>query len=95
MSSKDVAKWMLEQVEASGSLTHQEAVRLIPQLFGERFIRLNAQGNRVIKKTVRVEFRKLAAGSVIWDPMHFRWRQKTGSESRTKLWTRNLLEHTL
>ena len=80
MRSKDVAEWMLEQVETRGSLTHQEAVGQIPELFGERFIYLNHQGNRAIKSRVLVHFRKLAAGTVAWERSYFCWRQKPAGD---------------
>ena len=69
---------MLEQVEARGFLHQQEATQQIAALFGEQFIYINQYGNRTIKQSVRVQFRKLAAGSVVWQPMLIRWRRKDG-----------------
>ena len=84
MTTKDVAEWMLEQVESRGFLHQQEATQQIARLFGEQFTCINQYGNRVIKRSVRIEFGKLAAGSVVWQPLLLRWRRKDGVNRATE-----------
>jgi len=76
-TAKDVAKWMLGQLEEHVELYQEDAVWEIQELFGEEFIYENENGNFAIGKNVLREFRKLTEENVVWERGTRLWRRRT------------------
>jgi hypothetical protein len=71
-----VARWMLAQVEAEGSLYQEEAVSDIEKLFGEVFTYENDNGNLAISRAVLKAFRKISEDDVVWEQGERMWRKR-------------------
>ena len=63
----DVALWMRDELDRTGSLRQADAVSGIEREFGPRFIYENEKGNPAIDPHVLHEFRELTEDDVIWD----------------------------
>ena len=63
----DVARWMLDELDRTGSLLQADAVRGIEREFGPSFIYENENGNPAIDPDVLHKFRELNEDDVIWD----------------------------
>jgi hypothetical protein len=63
ITAKDVADWMLNQVELKERFYQQDAVWSIRKYFGERFIYLNQNHNPAISREVLKELRNCSTGS--------------------------------
>jgi len=72
----DVARWMRDELDGTGSLSQPAAVAGIEREFGSGFIYENERGNPAIDKRVLAEFRKLTEEDVIWDRLEYSWRHR-------------------
>lgn len=74
MSAKEVAAWMLEELQRVRFLHQETVVYQISEIFGEEFTYVNNNGNLAIDKKVLAEFRKLTDDTVIWEKGERVWR---------------------
>jgi hypothetical protein len=72
----DVARWMLGELDRTGSLLQADAVRGIEREFGPSFIYENENGNPAIDPDVLHKFRELNEDDVIWDQGAYLWRHR-------------------
>jgi hypothetical protein len=77
MTAKDVAQWMLEELQRSGVLSQRFVLHEIPARFGEEFICSNKNGNPAIVRQVLREFRWLTKNTVVWVARDNCWRFRT------------------
>lgn len=75
-SAKEVAKFMLEQLEKEKYLYQESVVYDIDKKFGERFVYMNDNGNLAIGRDVLKEFRKLTEETVVWERGERLWRKR-------------------
>lgn len=76
LTAKDVAAWMLQQVEANGKLYQKNAAWHIRRYFGERFIYPNENHNPAISRDVLKEFLLISLKTVVWNRRERFWRTK-------------------
>ena len=74
VTPEDVARWMLEEVNAQGFLHQERAVHEIEARFGDAFVHRNVLGKQRINREVLAVFRKLSVDSVVWDESDKSWR---------------------
>ena len=74
-TAKDVAAWMLTEVQKKG-LEQQQAAWDIKRKFGKGFVYDNAHGNPAISKDVLKEFRAVSDESVVWSRTERAWRKR-------------------
>lgn len=79
-TAKDVADYMLTQVNAVPYYYQENAVREIRQKFGAEFIYTNENGNPAISKTVLKEFKKISE-DVIWERGDRCWRKRRPNDT--------------
>ena len=80
-NAKDVAQWMLEEVQRSGHLAQEQAFDEIQQKFGKEFTYINDRGGNAINKKVLNVFRRLSEDTVVWARTGHYWRmRKPGDE---------------
>lgn len=90
-STKDVAEWMLKEINANDYLEQGAAVSTIQDKFGDDFVYTNDNGNLSISKKVLTAFNKLSGDDVVWlrgekaweNPI--RYKRKNGAVTRVKL----------
>lgn len=76
-SAKDVAFWMLQQIQTEGELSQGDAVFEIGERFGEDFLEDCESWNERISRDVLWEFRTLKREhSIVWDRSERLWRPK-------------------
>ncbi|MBD1942399.1 hypothetical protein H6F50_08520 [Coleofasciculus sp. FACHB-712] len=80
LTAKDVAAWMLKQVETKGVFYQQDAAWHIRRYFGECFIGLNKNSNPAISKKVLKEFRLISLKTVVWNRRELYWRLRQPSD---------------
>ena len=66
ITPKQIAEWMLAQLEEEGELPQKSTALLIQELFGEEFVCLDAYGDLGIARRVLYQFRKLTADTAVW-----------------------------
>ncbi len=90
---KEVAEWMVAQLEDGDSLLQVEAVAAIEKLFGPDYVYVSDIGEKSIDKRVLNQFRKLTAGDVVWvtrhgggywSGAHWRWRGTGDTSGKTQ-----------
>jgi hypothetical protein len=67
---KEVAQWMVAQLEADDSLLEVDAVAAIEKLFGPAFVYVSDIGEKSIDRRVLNQFRKLTEDDVVWVTQH-------------------------
>jgi hypothetical protein len=72
----DVAQWMRDELDRTGSLRQAYAAAEIESEFGPEFIYENENGNPAIDERVLREFRELTEDDVIWDRWEYKWRYR-------------------
>lgn len=65
-STKDVAQWMLNEIQQNAYLEQGVAVHTIHEKFGDEFVYTNNNGNLAIANKVLTAFNKLSGESVVW-----------------------------
>ncbi len=66
ITPKQVAEWMIAQLEEAEELPQKSTVLQIQELFGDDFVCLDPYGDLGIARKVLYQFRKLTAGTVVW-----------------------------
>lgn len=79
-TAEDVARWMLEEVDAKGFLHQGRAVHEIEARFGDAFVHRNVLGNQRINRKVLETFRKLSEDSIVWDQSDKSWRSRRSGD---------------
>ena len=74
-TDKDVAEFMVAELEKSRWLYQEQVVWDIERKFGRDFVYDNENGNRAISKGVLKEFRKLTP-DVVWERGSRCWRKR-------------------
>jgi hypothetical protein len=80
----DVARWMRDELDRTGSLRQAEAAEGIEREFGPSFIYVNENGNPAIDKRVLREFRELTEDDVIWDRWEYQWRHRQPGDAPSR-----------
>jgi len=63
---RQVAEWMIEQIEEGDYLLQVDAVAAIESLFGLEFVYVSEVGEKSIDRRVLYQFRKLTGDHVVW-----------------------------
>jgi hypothetical protein len=81
----DVAQWMRDELDRTGTLFQADAVAEIEREFGPSFIHKHRRGNPGIDRDVLREFRELTETDVVWDfwLRAWRYREPDDGPSRT------------
>lgn len=74
ITPKQVAEWMVEQLEEYNELQQQETVLEIQNLFGDEFVNPDEDGDLGISRKVLYQFKKLTGDSVVWVAMNGNWK---------------------
>ena len=74
LMERDVAAWMLSQVEKHNQLYQNNAARHIKRYFGERFVYKNKNANLAIQTEVLKEFLQISIKTVVWHRRERFWR---------------------
>jgi len=77
VTTKDIARWMADQVAAAGVLDQAAASERIAHAYGAAFACKNGNGTWAIAKPVLAAFRKMTAATVVWDRSILAWRLRT------------------
>ena len=80
-TEKDVARWMLNEINNVAWLYQEIVLYKILDKFGKEYVYPNANGNFAISKKVLSEFRKLTERAVVWDRREKAWRKLNSGES--------------
>jgi hypothetical protein len=84
-SAREVAEWMVRELNRESYLHQEHACSEIRKRFGEEFTCLNANGgNAVVKKVLR-EFRKLYDLDVVWSRSEKMWRKGSRRDGAKRL----------
>lgn len=87
MQAKEVASWMLAQVEKHGCIYQDDVVDYLVKAGAEELLRENSDGNLVVGRGVLDAFKGLTETTVVWvkPDMYWRWRvaeDEPGREAR-------------
>ncbi|MGA2001185.1 MAG: hypothetical protein ABSG52_14435 [Terriglobales bacterium] len=74
-TARDVAEFMVKELQREGTLYQDCAVDSIVRNFGEQFIYENENGNPAISVEVLAEFRKLTP-RIVWEKGERCWRTR-------------------
>ena len=77
VTTYDAARWMADQVRRSGVLDQAAAAERLALAYGAPFTLRNRNGTWAIARPVLAAFRKLTAGTVVWEPSILAWRLRT------------------
>ena len=66
VTPKQVAEWMLAQLEEADELPQRKTALQIQATFGEEFVCLDRYGELGIARKVLYQFRKLTVDTVVW-----------------------------
>jgi hypothetical protein len=80
MTPKEVAEYMIIQMENGQWLFQETIVHKIKAECGRRFVYENANGNYGIDKRVLKEFKKLTQHTLIWELGFKAWRRRKASD---------------
>ena len=75
-TARDVAEWMLSELDKQTLLYQEIAVYEILQQFGEQFTYTNKNNNLAIAKNVLEVFRMLTGDDVVWVSDERYWRRR-------------------
>jgi predicted proteasome-type protease len=84
MEARDVAQWMVEELNRVSFLYQNEVVYEIQSKFGEKFTYINENGNLAISRSVLNEFKKLTKDIVVWDRRERLWRMREAYDDPNK-----------
>jgi hypothetical protein len=71
---RDVARWMLDQVKATGFLFEDEAAFAVERQFGKEFLRDDEEERHTMVPRVLTVFEELAGNTVVWQRGDQLWR---------------------
>lgn len=77
----DVARWMLEKIDADNPLYQYIAAADIREQFGNEFVHTNDNGNDAIAPSVLKAFRQLSAETVVWERTERCWRLRQAGDA--------------
>jgi hypothetical protein len=80
---EDAAKWMLEELTATGYLAQYYAVAEIEARFRDAFVYLNGSGNPAISRKVLTAFTRITEDSVVWDRWDKSWHLRGPGDPAT------------
>lgn len=83
-SPREVAAWMLSELERHDGLYQDVAVGGIMDRFSEDYAWYNDNGNPVINKKVLAEFQSLTGDSVVWVKSYRMWRRREEGDLPTR-----------
>jgi len=83
MTHKEVAEWMVEQLEREKFLYQEVVVFDIAKKFGKEFVHEKDNGNLGIDPKVLKEFRKLTE-NVVWEGGDKCWRYRESGDPKGK-----------
>jgi hypothetical protein len=81
MGPKEIAAWMLQELDRVRFLYQETVVYDIASKFGKEFTAINDSGNLAIRKDVLSAFRKLSGDAVIWERGERMWRKRTSYDA--------------
>lgn len=84
LTARDVAAWMLNQLQTDGRLYQQRAAWHIRRHFGGRFIYINKNNNLAISRDVLKEFLLISLKTVVWNRRDRFWRTRHSSDPRNR-----------
>lgn len=73
---EEIADWMLETIRTERRLDQDDAVRLVPEKFGQEWVRTSPHGHPALDQSVVKAFRKAHDGTVQWDRDRRFWSPK-------------------
>ncbi len=73
---REVAEWMLVELNRKQRLYQEAVVNDIESKFGQEFVHTNENGNLAIRRQVIKEFRAITGDDVVWDRTEFMWRKR-------------------
>ena len=79
-SAREVAQWMVRELNTKSCLDQEHACFEIRKRFGEQFTYLNDRGGNAVAKNVLREFRKLSDLDVVWSRKDRMWRRGSGAD---------------
>ncbi len=77
---REVAEWMLAELNRKQRLYQETVVYNIKSKFGQEFVYTNVNGNLAIDRQVLKEFRAVTGDDVVWDQTEFMWRKRKGHD---------------
>lgn len=77
---RDVAEWMLEELNREDVLYQEPVVSEIEAKFGEEFTYTNENGNPAIDRRVLKAFRAITGDDVVWVREDFMWRKRASHD---------------
>ena len=85
---KEIAEWMISQINSKGQLLQVKAVSAIEKKFGSEFVYVSDIGELSIDRRVLYQFRKMTADDIVWVTQHgggfwpkAHWRQRGPGDS--------------
>jgi len=72
-TARQVAEWMVDQLEQYDELLQQATAYEIRERFGAEFVCFDAYGDLGIARKVLYQFRKLTGDSVVWVAVRSNW----------------------
>jgi uncharacterized protein DUF6953 len=75
-SPREVAAWMVEELDRINFLYQETAVYQIKQRFGSEFTYTNLNGNLAIRRDVLKAFNTLGGDAVVWERGLRVWRKR-------------------
>lgn len=87
MDAKEIASWMLTQVEGQGCIYQDDVVDYLVKADAEELLRENNDGNLVVGRAVLEAFKAITETTVVWvkPDRYWRWRvaeDEPGREAR-------------
>lgn len=76
MEAREVAQWMLAQLELEGCIYQDDVVDFLVKANADALLRENADGNLVVGRKVLEAFRAVSEHTVVWvkPDRYWRWR---------------------
>jgi hypothetical protein len=76
LTARNVAEWMLRQLNDKGYIYQEDIVWEIQAQFGDEFVYENENFNLAISPNVLKEFRKITEDTVVWSRGERMWRKR-------------------
>lgn len=80
MDNKEIAQWMLSQLNAENCLYQEDVVDYLVKLNCELFLIENSDGNQALNRTLLAEFNKLTKDNVVWVTSGRYWRFRVAED---------------
>jgi hypothetical protein len=76
VTARDVAQWMLDEIEKHGELYKPTAVINILSIFGSEFARIDRHSQPAIHSDVLVALAELSGGTIRWNADSKSWTKR-------------------